>query len=105
VEQLHLRAPDQVRVTVNKRKPLAFYRGDRDIFQVGGGSQRIYIEWGDGSPPFEKRFSLPLGPDMFLLSVPKMINGIEPYYEVFYTQPESRTDDTENVPLDEELGL
>jgi hypothetical protein len=105
VEDLNIIAPAPIKVTVNKGRPLEFFRGDRDIFQVGGGSQRIYIEFGDCTPPFEKRFSLPLGPDMFLLSVPKMINGIEPYYEIFYTQPESRTDDTENESLDEELEL
>jgi hypothetical protein len=96
VEDLNLRAPDLIMISVNNGRPLEFLRGDRDIYQVGGGTHRIYIEFSDGTPPFEKRFSLPLGPDMFLLSIPKMINGIEPYYEVFYTQPESRSDSTED---------
>jgi len=95
VETPAIRAPDMIRVTVDKKKPLEFFRGDRDIFELGGGSHRIYVEFGDGTPPFEKRFSLPLGPDTFILSVPKMINGIEPYYEVFQTMQESRSDDTE----------
>jgi hypothetical protein len=95
VETPAIRAPDLITVTVGKRRPLEFFRGDRDIFELGGGGHRIYIEFSDGTPPFEKRFSLPLGPDMFILSIPKMINGIEPYYEVFYTQQESRRDDTE----------
>jgi hypothetical protein len=90
VETPVMQAPDMIKVTVDKRKALDFFRGDRDIFELGGGRHRIYIEFSDGTPPFEKRFSLPLGPDMFILSIPKMINGIEPYYEVFITQQESR---------------
>ena len=95
VEALAIRAPDLIMVTVDKRKPLEFFRGDRDIFELGGGSHRIYIEFNDGTPPFEKLFKLPLGPDMFILSIPKMINGVDPYYEVFYTQQESRSVDAE----------
>jgi len=95
VEAPAIRAPDLIMVTVDKKKPLEFFRGDRDIFELGGGSHRIYIEFSDGTPPFEKRFKLPLGPDMFILSIPKMINGVDPYYEVFYTQQESRSVDAE----------
>ena len=92
VESPSLRAPDLIKVTVNKGRPMEFFRGDRDIFRVGGGRHSIYIEFSDGAPPFEKSFTLPLGPDMFLLSIPKMINGVEPYIEVFRSQPESRRD-------------
>jgi hypothetical protein len=94
-EDLGLRAPDMILVTVNKGKPIEFFRGDRELFQSGGGRHRIYIEFNDGRPPFETYFKLPLGPDMFLLSIPKMINGIEPYIEVFKTQPQSRNDEEE----------
>jgi hypothetical protein len=97
VEAPAIRAPDMIRVTVDKRKPLEFFRDDRDIFELGGGGHRIYIEFNDGTPPFEKRFSLPLGPDMFILSIPKMINGIEPFYEVFITQQESRAAEEEII--------
>jgi hypothetical protein len=95
VESPSLRAPDMITVIVNKGKPLEFFRGDRDLFKVVGGKHRISVEFSDGTPPFETSFTLPLGPDMFLLSVPKMINGIEPYIEVFHTQPEKRSDDAE----------
>jgi len=99
VESPGLRAPDLIQVTVNKNGPLEFFRGDREIYRVGGGRHSIYIEFSDGTPPFEKSFTLPLGPDMFLLSIPRMINGIEPYIEVFHSQPESR-----NVDDDEDSG-
>jgi hypothetical protein len=98
-ESLGLRAPDLIKVTINKGKPMEFFRGDRDIFDVGGGRHRVRVEFSDGTPPFEARFSLPLGPDMFILSIPKMIGGIEPYIEVFHSQPEPR-----NVEREEETG-
>jgi hypothetical protein len=99
------RAPDLIKVTVDKGKPLEFFRGDRDIFEVGGGKHRIYIEFTDGHPPFEASFKLPLGPDMFLLSIPKMINGIDPYIEVFRTQQESRNVDEEDDSADNDDSL
>ena len=102
VEDPSLRAPDLITVIVNKSKPLEFFRGDRDIFKVKGSPQRIRIEFSDGNPPFETTFKLPIWPDMYLLSVPKMINGIEPYFEVFHTQPEFRSDDDE-LPQPEEI--
>ena len=88
VESPGIRAPDLISVTVNKNEPLEFFRGDRDIFRVGGGRHRIYIEFSDGTPPFENSFTLPLGPDMFILFIPRMINGVESYIEVFRSQSE-----------------
>ena len=103
VENPSLRAPDLINVAVNKGKPLEFFRGDRDLFKVSGSRQQIAVEFSDGTPPFETSFTLPLGPDMFLLSIPKMINGIEPYIEVFYTQPERRSDDEDSDELPEDI--
>ena len=96
VESPSLRAPDMIKVTVDKTKPLEFFRGDRDIVDVGGGGHRIIVEFSDGKAPFEAHFSLPLGPDMFILSIPKMINGVEPYFEVFKPQPQPRSNDDQN---------
>ena len=95
VEAPAITAPDMIKVTVDRKKALDFFRGDRDILDLGGGVHRIQIEFSDGTPLFEKRFKLPLWQDMFILSIPKMINGIEPYYEVFITRQESRSDDRE----------
>ncbi|GHV96245.1 hypothetical protein AGMMS50293_25650 [Spirochaetia bacterium] len=99
LESPGMRAPDLIKVTIDKGKPLEFFRGDRDIFDVGGGRHRVRVEFSDGTPPFEARFSLPLGPDMFILSIPKMISGIEPYFEVFRSQPEPRkVEEEEEIP-------
>ena len=101
-ENPQLRAPDLIMVSVDKSKTSEFFRGDRDLFQVGGGKHTIRIEFSDGTPAFIASFKLPLGPDMFILSIPKLINGIEPFYEVFHTQPESRNPDAEEAePVNE----
>jgi hypothetical protein len=91
VSNLNLRAPDMITVSVDGSKPLEFFRNDRDIFKVGGGMHEIQIEFSDGTPPFTAEFDLPLKDDQYLLSIPKLINGVEPYYEVFTTAaPQSR---------------
>ena len=102
VESPGLRALDLISVSVNNGKALEFFRGDRDLFKVSGARHQIVVEFSDGTPTFKTSFALPLGPDMFLLSIPKMINGIEPYIEVFHTQPEQRNDEAE-VPQPEDL--
>ena len=98
VETPEIRAPDLIMVAVDGKAAVEFFRGDRDQVKIAGSRHVIRIEFSDGKPPFEGEFSLPLGPDMFLLSIPKMLNGIEPFIEVFYTQSESR-----NVEEEEEV--
>ena len=92
-----------ITVTVDKVKPFELFRGDRDVADVGGGIHRIKVAFSDGTPPFETSFTLPLGPDMFILSIPKMINGVEPYFEVFRPRPqesrESNDGDDEPPPV------
>ena len=97
IESPGLKAPDLISVSMNNGKAFEFFRGDRDLFKVKGARHQISIEFSDGTPPFQTSFTLPLGPDMFLLSIPKMVNGIEPFIEVFHTQPEQRNDDTEDL--------
>ena len=92
-----LTAPDLIKITVDQGKAIEFFRGDRDIFDVGGGRRRIHIEFSDGAPPFEAHFTLPLGPDMFILSIPKMLNGIEPFIEEFHTQREPQTPESDGA--------
>ena len=100
VEVPQLGAPDLIRVTVDKGKSSEFFRNDRDLFKVRGSRHRITVEFSDGNQPFETEFTLPIGPDMFIVSIPKMINGVEPFFEVFHSQPETRSDEVE-VELEE----
>ncbi|MDR0761149.1 MAG: hypothetical protein LBF74_13745 [Treponema sp.] len=78
-----IRAPDMITVFVDDLNGLEFFRGDRDRFQVAGSKHRISVEFSDGTPPFEGTFTLPIKDDMYILSIPKMISGIEPFVEVF----------------------
>ncbi len=84
------RASDLIKVTVDKEKSLEFFRGDRDIIFVGGGRHRLRVEYTDGKPPFETNFTLPLGPDTFLLSIPRITSGAENAIEEFNRQAEQR---------------
>ena len=87
VASLNLAAPNMIDVTVNKKPTLELGRGDREIVnKLPGSRHRIRVQFNDGKPPFETEFFLPIGPDMFILSIPKMINGIEPYFEEFRAQ-------------------
>jgi len=54
VESLSLRAPYLIQVTVNKSEPLEFFRGDHEIYKVGGGRHRICIEFNDRTPPLKR---------------------------------------------------
>jgi len=101
VEELSLEAPELVTVTVDKGKSIEFFRGDRDIVKVGGGKHRLTVEFTGGTPSFTKTFSLPLKGDMYLLSIPKMLAGMEPFYEPFVnTAPQSRDEEEEpNVEI------
>jgi hypothetical protein len=103
LEAENIRAPDMIKVSVDGGKALEFFRGDRDIFEVGGSNHRIRIEFSDGTPPFEGKFSLDLMPDMFLLSIPRMINNIEPFLEVFQSEPQSREVEDEEWAQDAEF--
>ncbi|MDR2054066.1 MAG: hypothetical protein LBP80_11695 [Treponema sp.] len=95
-----LRASDLITVSVDGGEGLEFFRGDRDRFAVAGARHRIRIEFGGGQAPFEREFSLPIRDDMYLLSVPKMLNDL-PFVEVFHTAPEPRTGGDEELPSGE----
>jgi hypothetical protein len=94
------RAPDLITVSVDGGKALEFFRGDRDRFAVAGARHRIRIEFSGGRPAFEREFSLPIRDDMYLLSVPKMLEDL-PFVEVFHTAPEPRLPEEEELPSGE----
>jgi hypothetical protein len=102
LQDLNIRAPDLITVSIDGSKPLEFLRGDRDRYNLGGINHRIRIEFSDGTAPFEGSFKLPLKDDMYLLSVPKLIHGIEPSLEVFHTVRETRAPEEEELPSADE---
>ncbi|MDR1748381.1 MAG: hypothetical protein LBR47_04915 [Spirochaetaceae bacterium] len=85
--------PDLIRVSIDGGKGVEFFRNDRDRFPVRGTEHRIRIDFSDGRQPVETEFRLGLKDDMYLLSIPQMIAGTEPFVEPFYVQPEVRTTD------------
>ncbi|MDR3173526.1 MAG: hypothetical protein LBU19_04685 [Treponema sp.] len=105
VEDAGLEAPDLITVTVNRGNSLEFFRGDRDLFSVTGASHRIRVEFSSGGPPFEGRFTLPVAENMYILSIPKMINGITPFVEPFHTEPERHPPEEELPEPESEILL
>ncbi|MDR2484529.1 MAG: hypothetical protein LBD55_03940 [Treponema sp.] len=105
VETPSLRAPDLITVSIDGGAGLEFLRGDRDRFAVTGSRHRIRVESGGGAQPFEQQFTLPVKDDMYLLSIPKMLNRIEPFVEVFKIAPEPPRDAEEELPDNDETGI
>jgi hypothetical protein len=95
-------APDRIMVFVDKGEPLAFFNGDRDRFAVSGSAHRIRIEFRDGKPAFEGTVNLPFKDDMYLLSIPKLLNN-EPCLEPFKTAVEPREEEEEPLPTEDVL--
>ena len=94
-----------IMVTVDANKSMEFFRNDRDLLKVRGSRHKIRIEFTDGTPVFETVFKLPLAPDMFMLSIPRIISGSEQSVEVFHSQPQpqTRNDDNENDAGNEDI--
>jgi hypothetical protein len=86
-----IEASDLITVYVDRGRGVEYFSGDRDRLTLTGSKHHILVEFSDGSPPFEGDFTLPIKDDMYLLSVPKMVNGIEPFVDVFHTAPEPVT--------------
>ncbi|AEE15788.1 DUF6672 family protein [Treponema brennaborense] len=70
-------------VTVNKGEPVEFMKGDRDKFTVKGQTVRLHVEFFDGTEACDFKVKIPLSQDMVLLSIPKLLAGIEPAMEPF----------------------
>jgi hypothetical protein len=76
-------AVDGMEVQIDRQEALEYYPGDRDKAVVKGQRHTIKVEvFADGTV-VEKQIRLPFGQDMVLLSVPKMLSGIEPWLEPF----------------------
>jgi hypothetical protein len=74
---------DGVLVSVDGREALELYPGDRDRENVRSQSHRVRVEDFNGEVLAEKRFTVPIGTDMIVLSVPKLVAGVEPFLEDF----------------------
>jgi len=88
-------AVDLMKVSLDGGKGVEFFKNDRDRFTVVGSRHRLGVQFVDGRPAVEQEFTLPLGIDVFILSVPKLIAGVEPFLEPFIQVRETREDDGE----------
>ena len=90
---------DLMKVSIDGGKAVEFFKGDRDKFTVVGQRHRIRIGFSNGQPEFEGTFSVPLGGDLFLLSVPKMVAGMEPFIEPFVVARSPLPSEEDALPL------
>jgi hypothetical protein len=77
------RAIDGMTVSIDNGDPLEYYPGDRDKAVVQGQKHTLTIEIFDTGKVITRTFKIPLWTDMVLISVPKLVAGIEPWMEPF----------------------
>ncbi len=70
-------------VQIDRQKPMDFFPRDRDLFVVKGQTHRIRVTLHGSRQEKTARFRVPLGREMTLLSLPKLMEGMEPWTEIF----------------------
>jgi hypothetical protein len=70
-------------VSIDAQESSEYYPGDRDKSIVQGQRHTIRVAIFDDNRSIEKTFSVPLWSDMMIISVPKLVAGIEPWIEPF----------------------
>lgn len=81
-----VKAIESMTVSVNGGEPIEFMSGDRDIAKVRAQWHTIKIDI--NGQVVEKKFTVPLGQDMVLLSIPKLLAGQEPAVVPFVVENE-----------------
>jgi hypothetical protein len=76
-------AIDGVLVSVDGQEELELYAGDRDKASVAGQRHRVTVKSLDGAILAARTFRVPIGEEMLLLSIPKVVAGAEPFIEIF----------------------
>ena len=97
-------AIDGMSVQIDKLESAEYYPGDRDRALVNGQKHTIRVEIFADSKVIESSFTVPLGQDMVLLSVPKLISGIEPYIVPFSIQLEQASAPDAGPPQGMQFG-
>ncbi len=95
------KAFEMVNVTVDNQDDEEIWEGERIRLTVAGSKHRIFVEFDDGREPVEMEFELPIKEDMYLLSVPRMIAGMD-FVEPFRIQDqvrETRQEEEEEDPF------
>jgi len=71
-------------VSVDGKEASELYPGDRIMETVKGQTHTIAIEDISGGNRIERKIALPLSQDTLLVSIPKLIAGVNPAIEVLY---------------------
>jgi hypothetical protein len=77
------KAINGMEVTINKLPSSEFMKGDRDKFVVKGQNVKIKVVSFDGQIEDTYKIKIPLAQDAVLISVPKLVNGLEGAVEPF----------------------
>jgi len=91
-------------VSIDNLESAEYYPGDRDKAIVQGQKHSIKVTVFDTNETLEKTFTVPLWSDMMIISVPKMVAGIEPWIEPF-TIAEQIQEAQEAAPLEGEMSF
>ncbi|MCX7776169.1 MAG: hypothetical protein N2067_08725 [Spirochaetaceae bacterium] len=70
-------------VSIDRQEPSEYWPGDRDKAIVQGQRHTIKVSVFDDGTEVAKSFTVPLWTDIVIISVPKMLKGIEPWVEPF----------------------
>lgn len=70
-------------VSIDRLESSEYYPGDRDKANIQGQKHTITVTTFDDNKTIQKSFTLPLWSNMMLISVPKLVAGIEPWIETF----------------------
>ena len=76
-----VKAFENVSVSVDGEEPIEFMSGDRDMTKVR--AQRHTIKININGKIVEKKINVPVGMEMALVSIPKLVAGVEPYVTPF----------------------
>lgn len=98
------RAVNGMEVSIDKQESSEYYPGDRDKALVQGQKHTIKINIFDDNSTIEKTFTVPLWSDMMIISVPKLVAGIEPWIEPF-TMAEQIEEAQESSPPAGEMSF
>jgi hypothetical protein len=94
----NLTAFDDVVVGVDSQKTSELASGDRDMFKVQGQRHRITLDIMGQADKVVKDITLPLNQNMVVLSLPKLVAGVEPAIGPFVqpkdVAPTSRDEET-----------
>jgi len=97
-------AIDGMSVQIDSQEAWEYYPGDRDKAVVQGQKHKVKVEIFADGKIVESVFSVPLGQDMVLLEVPKLIAGVEPYLKPFTVRQEQASSPVADSPQSIQFG-